>query len=87
MACPGGCVGGGGQPTPTTSEIVKKRAESLYSIDSIGDTKRAHENPIVKKIYDEFFNNMEIRKELLHTEFSKRGKSRIDVISDSRETV
>ena len=87
MACPGGCVGGGGQPIPTTSEIVKKRADSLYSIDNAGDTKRAHENPIVKKIYEEFFNNMEIRKELLHTEFSKREKSKIDVINDSKETV
>ena len=61
MACPGGCVGGGGQPIPTTSDIVKKRADSLYSIDSTGTTRRAHENPIVKKIY-EIFNNMEIRK-------------------------
>jgi len=87
MACPGGCVGGGGQPIPTTSEIVKKRADSLYSIDNAGTTKRAHENPIVKKIYEEFFNNMEIRKELLHTEFSKREKSKIDVINDSKETV
>jgi iron-only hydrogenase group A len=46
MACPGGCIGGGGQPVPTTEEIRRKRADGLYLIDKNKKIRKAHENPI-----------------------------------------
>jgi iron-only hydrogenase group A len=87
MACPGGCVGGGGQSLPTTMEIVKNRAESLYDIDSKGEIKRAHENPIIKKVYADFFNDEETRHKILHTNFSKKEKSKLNIIENSKETI
>jgi NADP-reducing hydrogenase subunit HndD len=45
MACPGGCIGGGGQPVPTNSELRKKRAEALYTIDEKKELRFAHEIP------------------------------------------
>jgi len=87
MACPGGCVGGGGQSLPSNREIIKKRSESLYSIDKKKDAKAAHNNPAVKKIYAEFFTNEEIRKKILHTNFSPRGKTKIEKLNNSRESL
>jgi iron only hydrogenase large subunit-like protein len=49
MACPGGCIGGGGQPLPNTPEIRKQRAEGLYQIDREKKLRLAHENPIIQK--------------------------------------
>lgn len=66
MACPGGCVGGGGQSVPTNREIVKKRAEGLRKIDNEKTVKRPKENPIVNKIYKEFLNTEEIIKKYCH---------------------
>jgi iron-only hydrogenase group A len=86
MACPGGCVGGGGQSMPTTKKIVSERSKSLYTIDSGKEIKRAHENPSVKKVYDEFFTNEEIRKKILHTNFAPRIKLEIKRLKNSRET-
>ncbi len=86
MACPGGCVGGGGQPLPTTQKIIKNRSESLYSIDESNDIKCAHQNKKVKKVYDEFFINKKIRKKILHTSFSPRKKTEIKELKNSRET-
>lgn len=75
MACPGGCIGGGGQPIPTNSIIRKKRAESLYSLDKKSQIRKAHENPIVKKIYKDYFeNNKKIAHEALHTSYNKKKK-------------
>jgi iron only hydrogenase large subunit-like protein len=85
MACPGGCVGGGGQSLPTTKEIIKKRSTSLYTIDDQKEIKRAHENPSVQKVYTEFFNNEETRKKILHTHFGQRSKSEIKELKNSRE--
>lgn len=87
MACPGGCVGGGGQSLPTNKKIVKERSKSLYEIDRTKDIRRAHENPAVKKIYKEFFVNKEIRKRILHTHFSPRTKGEISKLKNSRETI
>ncbi|MGM0629344.1 MAG: [FeFe] hydrogenase, group A [Patescibacteria group bacterium] len=69
MACPGGCIGGGGQPIPTTFEIVKKRIESLYKIDTETELRKAHQNPVVKDIFDNYLNNLpeERRKKILET--------------------
>jgi iron only hydrogenase large subunit-like protein len=87
MACPGGCVGGGGQPLPTNKKIVKRRSESLYEIDRMKKIRRAHENPAVKKVYSEFFVNDEIRKKILHTYFAPVGKNEIKKLKNSRENV
>jgi iron-only hydrogenase group A len=87
MACPGGCVGGGGQSLPTTKKIVAERSKSLYVIDSGKEIKGAHENQSVKKVYDEFFTNEEIRKNILHTNFTPRTKSEIYKLKNSRETI
>jgi iron-only hydrogenase group A len=87
MACPGGCVGGGGQSLPTTNKIIKERAASLYAIDDQKDIKRAHENSAAQKVYDEFFTSEDIRKKVLHTHFAPRKKSAINKLKNSRETI
>ena len=69
MACPGGCIGGGGQPIPINNEIRKKRAESLYSIDKKKKIRQAHENPFVEKAYKEYLNNKKIIHKICHTTY------------------
>ncbi|MDI3543381.1 MAG: NADP-reducing hydrogenase subunit HndD, partial [Candidatus Atribacteria bacterium] len=54
MACPGGCIGGGGQPIPTNLEIRMKRIEAIYRVDKNLPLRKSHENPAVKQLYDEF---------------------------------
>ena len=51
MACPGGCLGGGGQPIPTTPEIRSKRSLAFYTDDQTKKVRRAHENPDIIKMY------------------------------------
>ncbi|KPJ55141.1 hypothetical protein AMJ47_01330 [Parcubacteria bacterium DG_72] len=75
MACPGGCIGGGGQPIPTSNDIRVKRADSLYSLDKAKKVRKAHENPIVKKVYKDYFsNNEKIAHQVLHTSYNKKPK-------------
>ncbi|MCS6956415.1 MAG: 2Fe-2S iron-sulfur cluster-binding protein [Patescibacteria group bacterium] len=57
MACPGGCIAGGGQPRPVDDEIRKKRKEVLLRIDKEKNIKTSHDNPYLKKIYHEFLIN------------------------------
>ncbi|MGO0121786.1 [Fe-Fe] hydrogenase large subunit C-terminal domain-containing protein [Desulfothermobacter acidiphilus] len=68
MACPGGCVGGGGQPIPTTYERVKARAAGLELRDARLEVRMAHENPLVQQLYREFLREPggEKARELLH---------------------
>ena len=75
MTCPGGCLGGGGQPIPTPWEIRQKRADSIYAEDSMKGLRKSHENPEVKALYDEFLKEPlgHLSHELLHTEYTKRG--------------
>ncbi len=75
MTCPGGCVGGGGQPIPTNSEIRKLRAESIYKEDSGKSLRKSHENPDVQKLYRDFLGKPlgELSHHLLHTKYVKRG--------------
>ncbi len=79
MACPGGCIGGGGQPRPTSVETIKKRIEGIYSIDSMKVIRRSHENPLVSEVYDNFLNHAGSEKahHLLHTTFVKREEYRV----------
>ncbi len=74
MACYGGCIGGGGQPLPTTEEIRKLRAQGLYNIDDVKNTRVADESPIMKKLYEEFLTNEEIRHKICHTHYSQKQK-------------
>lgn len=83
MACPGGCVGGGGQPIFGTREHKEisldyrhNRADALDRIDYSKELRRAHENPAVKKIYKEFLGHplSDMSRKLLHTYFTPRGK-------------
>jgi len=85
MACPGGCVGGGGQPIlgrlnrkeREDTERRMQRAKTLYKLDLERDVRRAHENPAVKKIYAEFLGHplSAKAKEILHTHYTPRGRT------------
>lgn len=57
MACPGGCIAGGGQPKPVDDEIRKKRKEVLLRIDNEKSIKTSHDNPYLKKVYEEFLTD------------------------------
>jgi iron-only hydrogenase group A len=74
MACPGGCIGGGGQPIPTNMEIRKQRMAAIYSEDSGMPLRKSHENPEVVAIYRDFLEKPNGHKshELLHTHYIKR---------------
>ncbi|MDQ1277574.1 MAG: NADH-quinone oxidoreductase subunit [Thermodesulfobacteriota bacterium] len=76
MCCPGGCLGGGGQPVPTSLEIRKKRAEAIYQEDRNLPLRKSHENPDVQQIYREFLGKPLSHKshELLHTHYTPRGR-------------
>ena len=76
MCCPGGCISGGGQPRPTTQEIRQKRIDAIYREDERKKLRKSHENPYIKKIYEEFLGEPLGHKshELLHTHYVKRGK-------------
>lgn len=75
MACPGGCIGGGGQPIPSTKEIVEKRIAGLYQIDDKMKLRQAHNNPVVKEFLEYVDQLPEDRQEeLLHTHYRKREK-------------
>ena len=77
MACPGGCLGGGGQPIPTNPEIRAARAKAIYSEDAECKVRKSHENPAVAKIYKEFLTDGPCghkSHQLLHTKYTPRGK-------------
>ena len=74
MACPGGCIGGGGQPIPTSMEIREKRMKAIYSEDEHMVLRKSHENPDVVAIYKDFLGkpNSHLSHELLHTHYVER---------------
>ncbi|MBN1291300.1 MAG: iron hydrogenase small subunit [Candidatus Latescibacteria bacterium] len=77
MACPGGCLGGGGQPIPTTPEIRKARAKAIYSEDQAYEIRKSHDNPAVVELYVKFLTegpNGHLAHKLLHTHYTPRGK-------------
>ena len=77
MACPGGCLGGGGQPIPTNAEIRKQRAKAIYGEDMAYAIRKSHENPAVLKLYQEFLTDGPCghkSHKLLHTSYTARGK-------------
>lgn len=74
MACFGGCIGGGGQPVPVNDEIRVKRSQGLYGVDDRLKVKSADENPIIEKLYKDFFNNHVNIHSICHTSFAKKAK-------------
>jgi NADP-reducing hydrogenase subunit HndD len=77
MACPGGCIGGGGQPVHHgNSEIIKARAAAIYREDSKKPLRKSHENPFIVKLYEEFLGhpNSEKAHHLLHTRYFDKKK-------------
>ena len=84
MACPGGCVMGGGQPIKSskirqTIDVRKKRADALYTIDEKSTIRKSHESPVMKQLYQEYLEKPGSHKahELLHTHYSKKEKYQI----------
>jgi NADP-reducing hydrogenase subunit HndD len=77
MACPGGCIGGGGQPLHHgNSEIIKARAAAIYAEDKKKPIRKSHENPFIIKLYEEFLGkpNSEKAHHLLHTHYFDKKK-------------
>ena len=75
MACPGGCIGGGGQAIPTNNDIREKRIKSIYEIDKNKKLRKSHDNPYVQKLYDDYLGKPGSHKahKLLHTKYISRG--------------
>ena len=73
MACPGGCIGGGGQPIPTTDEIRKKRIAALYKIDKSKEIREAHRNKGVLEVLEWLEKQGKLGHNVLHTEYRKRS--------------
>ncbi len=76
MACPGGCIGGGGQPIGTNTERRLERIDGIYEADRELPLRKSHENPAVKALYEEFLGEPlgEKSHELLHTHYTPRGR-------------
>ena len=74
MACPGGCIGGGGQPIPTNLKIRERRMKAIYAEDENMVLRKSHDNPEVIAIYKEFLDEPNSHKshELLHTHYVER---------------
>ena len=81
MGCPGGCITGGGQPILSAKQLMSinpktLRAKALYSEDEAKTLRKSHENPAIKKIYEEYFGEPNSHKahDLLHTHYVARKK-------------
>ncbi len=93
MGCPGGCIGGGGQPyatansIPLDEECLKLRAQALYGLDREKTIRRSHENPDVQRLYKEFLGRplSEKSHELLHTHY--KAKSPKGIVSPNLKVV
>ena len=85
MACPGGCIMGGGQPIKSSKirreiDVRALRANALYKIDEKSTIRKSHENPVIKKLYEEFLQEpgSNIAHELLHTQYHERKKYNLE---------
>jgi NADP-reducing hydrogenase subunit HndD len=76
MTCPGGCIGGGGQPRLTTDEVRRARIKAIYREDEGKKLRKSHENPEIKQIYEEFLGEPlgERSHHLLHTHYCERQR-------------
>lgn len=74
MACPGGCIDGGGQPfIQGNFEVLNKRMDAIYEEDKSKPIRKSHENPAIKKIYEEYLGepNSPLAHKLLHTKYRR----------------
>ena len=80
MACPGGCIGGGGTPYGTNTSVRKKRIDAIYEVDSAMAIRKSHENPTITKIYEDYLINPlgEKSHHLLHTHYQPRQKKQYE---------
>ncbi|MBC7339600.1 MAG: iron hydrogenase small subunit [Firmicutes bacterium] len=78
MCCPGGCIGGGGQPVPTTNEARQRRIDAIYQVDRNLPLRKSHENPAIQELYREFLGQPlgEKSHHLLHTHYTARPRYR-----------
>ena len=76
MACPGGCIGGGGQAWHVSDEIRKLRVEGLQKVDRLCEVRMSHRNPAVQKLYEDFIGEPlgEKAEDLLHTKYTARPR-------------
>jgi NADH-quinone oxidoreductase subunit G len=74
MTCPGGCLGGGGQPMPTNNEVRLKRMAAIYEEDEHMALRKSHDNPAIKQLYSDFLKKPlgSLSEELLHTHYAAR---------------
>ena len=74
MACPGGCIGGGGQPVPVNAEIRKLRRKGLFDCDRANELRKSHENPEIIELYDTWLGKPlgEKAHNLLHTHYHQQ---------------
>ena len=75
MACPGGCLGGGGQPVPINDEVRKGRMEGIYKLDEISEVRASYKNPAVVNIYRDFIKgspSTEKSHKLFHTHYKAK---------------
>ncbi|ATW24667.1 NADH-dependent [FeFe] hydrogenase, group A6 [Candidatus Formimonas warabiya] len=76
MCCPGGCIGGGGQPIPTNREVREKRLAGIYQGDTGMQLRKSHQNPAVQMLYQEYLGEPlgEKSHHLLHTSYAPKNK-------------
>lgn len=77
MTCPGGCIGGGGQPRPTTDEVRRARIAAIYKEDEGKVLRKSHENKDVQQLYQEFLGAPlgKLSHDLLHTHYHKKDRT------------
>jgi len=77
MCCPGGCIGGGGQPIPTNLETRQQRIKAIYAGDAQMKLRKSHDNPAVQALYAEFLGHPlgEKSHHLLHTHYVERRRN------------
>ncbi|MFA4985296.1 MAG: NADH-dependent [FeFe] hydrogenase, group A6 [Candidatus Brocadiia bacterium] len=77
MACPGGCINGGGQPYASDDASLRRRMEALYKIDANAPKRVSHDNEWVKRLYEEFLLHpgSHVSHELLHTHYQSRKET------------
>jgi NADH-quinone oxidoreductase subunit G len=82
MTCKGGCLGGGGEPKSDDPDILRKRAEGLYKIDSEAEVRQSHENQHVQQLYDDWLGEplSHTAEQYLHATYAERGSPRDKLI-------
>ena len=76
MTCPGGCIGGGGQPRLTSDAVRTARIRAIYEEDESRELRKSHENPAVLKLYEEYLGQPlgERSHQLLHTKYTQKER-------------